>query len=107
MIKRQNPSSVWHTVSSINNECFFVRPHTTCVNSCGAQEEPGSWKVGPCPLFSEANPDFWQVRVQGPEPGREKTGSWQFSSRTEQVEPLLQPLRPFCEHICCQIGGQI
>ena len=28
-----------------SNECCFVRPHTTCVNSCGAQEEPGSWKV--------------------------------------------------------------
>lgn len=59
-------------VNSVNNECCFVRPHTTCVNSCGAQEEPGSWKVGPRPLFCEANPDFRQVGVQGPKPDREK-----------------------------------
>lgn len=81
MIKRENPSSVHMVAMSVVLSVPTPRVLIPVVH----KKSQGPGKLAHVLCFQvEADPDFRQVRVQGPEPGREKAGSWRFSSRTEQ-----------------------
>lgn len=103
MIKRENPSSVHMVTMSVVLSVPTPRVLIPVVH----KKSQGPGKLAHVLCFQvEADPDFRQVGVQGPEPGREKAGSWQFSSRTEQGELICSHSGLSTNTSAVRLGGR-